>query len=548
MRVAALIRVVCAFCVVSGFAAQGQAQSKNSDSVPPVTGMNIAAARKRLDDAKLVAVVNTKNKAGPDSIVVRQEPMANAPIPSNRAVRLTLRSAGTSAISGLIASAAAAISVAPLLSKVPNIVSQPIAVAVDSLRRHRLKLAVTDSIESKAAPHTVVSQNPLPDSVVKALSTVGVVISIPIARVEVPDLSKQTLEVARMLIRQRGLAAGAVRQSPSTSVAGTVIDQAPKAYDSVERGTPVVVTLAVAIRLVPDVTDSSPESAADVLRSARLIMRADSVPGSVEPYRRIFSQDPVGNSKIPTNNRTVVVHFTYRAPIVMPTKPDTAATPPAVSGGGASTSPTTSVSPASGSPLAAQPPTTTEAPPATAGGSNASGTTTPSSGLSQTPSTTAGVEPAGGTPTVTGVASSPTNQPANTTGGAAGTQNTNPTQTAKTSSPQISTTVTIDSTSDNTPNNSFPWSTIIFAIGVAIIIAGGATAIIHSPDPSPKPAKFAETSFAAKLDDLSSVENSVDSEGRSVVRHEFGLRSEPGTNVYTRMPSSKLTVLREVTL
>jgi eukaryotic-like serine/threonine-protein kinase len=149
----------------------------------------------------------------------------------------------------------------PSFISVPNVVSLLDSDAQKLLAKLGLKMRVTQVIaDASIPPHTIIDQDPAEGSHVRPGTTVVVDVSGGAEEVTVPSVVGGTVDDARNVLAQAGLALGAVAQAavPDTSP-GTVVGQNPPAGTPVGRGTPVDIVVAVSPGVpVPQVTAQPP--------------------------------------------------------------------------------------------------------------------------------------------------------------------------------------------------------------------------------------------------------------------------------------------------
>ncbi len=152
--------------------------------------------------------------------------------------------------------------------KVPRVTGLPMSVASELLAARGLRLVVTDKREDELAPaDTVVSQEPLSDSVVPENSPVNVVVSMgPAAGVAVPDVTGQTVEQAKAALEAAGLILTPLAESDPKE--GMVDSTLPAATQSVARGSAVKLVLKSATGEVPRVVGMPFGRAKKVLEAA----------------------------------------------------------------------------------------------------------------------------------------------------------------------------------------------------------------------------------------------------------------------------------------
>ncbi|MDH5174739.1 MAG: PASTA domain-containing protein, partial [Elusimicrobiota bacterium] len=108
-----------------------------------------------------------------------------------------------------------------------------------TLQNRSLSLLVESEIEDPVIPGgAIISQNPLPGSLVKRGTPVSVVVSKGKMGVTVPNLSSVPLEEARRRLAEMGLKVGSITEQSSDSIAkGSVISTFPSPDTIAREGT-----------------------------------------------------------------------------------------------------------------------------------------------------------------------------------------------------------------------------------------------------------------------------------------------------------------------
>ena len=144
------------------------------------------------------------------------------------------------------------VSKGPQLFTVPNIVQRSVEAAETDLEEADLVLGtVTEDYSETVPAGSIVSQQPLPDTLLRLGTPVNVTVSKGPAPVDVPDVTGQDEADAVSAIEDAGLvAAVAPEKVNSASVpAGAVVSQAP-AGGVLERGSTVTLTISMGPRMV----------------------------------------------------------------------------------------------------------------------------------------------------------------------------------------------------------------------------------------------------------------------------------------------------------
>lgn len=147
---------------------------------------------------------------------------------------------------------------------VPNLLGKTLEAAKVSAEYKGFVIEVTAYEETESAePGIVLQQNPVPQERAREGAVIKVTVSSMMETVVVPELSGSTLDEARTLLAQYGLALDEefIDYAASDSPEGTVIAQIPLAGDTVMTGDSVRVTLSKApdtlTYVVPNLADTS---------------------------------------------------------------------------------------------------------------------------------------------------------------------------------------------------------------------------------------------------------------------------------------------------
>ena len=141
---------------------------------------------------------------------------------------------------------------------VPNLVGLKLETAYEQLMENGLYLQQDGrQFNSNIPADSIISQNPLPGTMVKSGRSIKVIISNGTEKITVPDLIGKPERKAEIILRQSGLILGEKTESYSSSLRkGVVIIQDPQADSKVEKGTPVSLLISKGLTkqgaLMPD--------------------------------------------------------------------------------------------------------------------------------------------------------------------------------------------------------------------------------------------------------------------------------------------------------
>ncbi|HEU4453577.1 MAG TPA: PASTA domain-containing protein, partial [Longimicrobium sp.] len=211
--------------VIPGYAVRMTLARAEVVTVPDLSGATMASARSRLEEARLtVGAVDSTESERASGTVIAQQPAAGTTVAPGAAVAVSLAAAR--------------------LVAVPDVAGQPLARASAALRNVGLRVGDVDTATARGEPSSVLRQSVAAGERVKPGTSIGLVVAR--GTVRVPDLAGRTPAEAATLLRQAGLARGAVDSLASERAVGTVVRQAPAAGAEVAPGSTVALTLAQA--------------------------------------------------------------------------------------------------------------------------------------------------------------------------------------------------------------------------------------------------------------------------------------------------------------
>lgn len=139
------------------------------------------------------------------------------------------------------------------LREVPAVVGLTPEVAADVLKARELLFVVSEKAPDAEVPEgKIISQEPLPESELKAGSTVKVVVSTGVAQVAVPSVVGDSVDRAKVKLEEKGLVVGKVSET-GEGEPGMVTEMQPKAGTTVKMGEEINLVAAPAGKPVPDV-------------------------------------------------------------------------------------------------------------------------------------------------------------------------------------------------------------------------------------------------------------------------------------------------------
>ena len=201
--------------------------------VPDLRGMTVAEAWEAVSKAGLGRgeLIRTEADTNREE-VVRHSPGARAEVPRGTPVNLYVGVPGG--------------------ALVPNVLGMDEPRAWKTIEGARLRRGERSERPADAPAGTVVAQQPRAGNRVDPGSPMSLTIAVP-AGIEMPRLIGLSKGTAWEIVKESGLRRGEVDKQASNEAAGTVLEQMPKPGQLVERGTPVSLRVAAAIRIeVPD--------------------------------------------------------------------------------------------------------------------------------------------------------------------------------------------------------------------------------------------------------------------------------------------------------
>lgn len=187
---------------------------------------------------------------------------------------------------------------------VPNVVNKSVVEALDILSERRLEIRKAGARNSAMIPENyVLSQDPIPGTVVKESTPISVVISLGSKTSAVPGLVGKSLREARVELNRAGLRVGRFSRIHHDNERDTVLAQSLMSNQQVDRDTPVDMLLSLGLRpreyRLPDLLGFPLEKASRVLEAMGLSV--GDITTKVDPSRPhgiIFDQDPRAGSLV----------------------------------------------------------------------------------------------------------------------------------------------------------------------------------------------------------------------------------------------------------
>jgi beta-lactam-binding protein with PASTA domain len=204
---------------------------------------------------------------------------------------------------------------------VPNLEGNDPRRATALLRDSQLTLGAVTRRPSDRPAGTIVAQKPAADARVDCGSRIDVWIAEPVP-VRVPPLAGLTRPSAIEVLEQEGLELGEVNERESSQASGTVVDQAPAPETQVDRGSRVIIWLAIPVPSppveVPDVVGSTREAAVRLLKDRGLELGTVQSRVSDRPGGTVVEQSPQAGELVATGSTVSVSIATVQVVVTPP--------------------------------------------------------------------------------------------------------------------------------------------------------------------------------------------------------------------------------------
>jgi serine/threonine-protein kinase len=187
---------------------------------------------------------------------------------------------------------------------VPNVVSKSVVEALDSLSERNLELRKTDSRNSALIPQNhILSQDPIPGTVVKEGSPVSVVISLGSQVSLVPNLVNRSLREARVDLNRASLGVGRFTKMHHGSGPDIVLAQWPSPNEQVISETPVDMLVSLGPRpreyRLPNLVGQSMERANTALEAMGVALGdITTIVDLSRPQGIVLDQEPPSGSLV----------------------------------------------------------------------------------------------------------------------------------------------------------------------------------------------------------------------------------------------------------
>ena len=225
---AILVVILIAGFFAGAFLSFGKFWSSEDIKVPNVVGKTVDEAKETLIGKNLrVEIKEIDSNDVVKGYVVSQTPKADSVVKAERLVTIYV-SKGSEEVS------------------VPDITGFTKQDAENQLNKVGLSLGVVKEEYSEKKAGTVLRQDPMPGSKLTKGKAIDLVVSKgpEIKTGNVPDVTGNTLSVARIMLEKAGFVIGNIQEQESDKAAGTVLDQSPKAGEMLKEKSAVNLVVA----------------------------------------------------------------------------------------------------------------------------------------------------------------------------------------------------------------------------------------------------------------------------------------------------------------
>lgn len=198
--------------------------------VPSLTGMQYNDAVRRLERDGFRATTREQryHASAPSGAILAQAPAAGSVEPKGTTVALDVSRGQQD-------------------GEVPSVVGLTQGRAEMALGNAGLEVGQVTLVDGEEARGQVVSSDPPGGTKVLVPSEVSITVSKGPASVEIPDVTGQSLDAARSLLRQLGLRVETQADSGSSMPAGTIVEQRPAGGRRTRAGGSVTLTVSGAV-------------------------------------------------------------------------------------------------------------------------------------------------------------------------------------------------------------------------------------------------------------------------------------------------------------
>lgn len=266
------------------------ATSPERTAVSNLSGQSIEEVEAQLSNSGIPTAVSTEVSSGfPPGAVIEQS------IPAGSAAAV-----GTPIFIKL--------AVAPNTVEMPDLNGEPLSVVQAILQQNGLPMVAEAEVNSGSKPGTVFAQSAVSQSEIHVGTPVYLKIATGSQKVEVPNLTKRSLEEAGAILQAKKLSMAIKTSANSAGSPGAVIAQDVAAGSQVSVGSPLYLTVAVTPERVriPDLTNRPVEGARESLQQAGLSTIFIPQENSETPAGVAFGQYPAAGALIPRGSPVYV--------------------------------------------------------------------------------------------------------------------------------------------------------------------------------------------------------------------------------------------------
>lgn len=258
--------------------------------VPDLRRLTQEAAVERLRQSLLqLGTVTSEPSDQAPGTVIKQWPVPGMPAEAGQRVDLALAQPGGPPVQPGPPPVAQ--------SQVPDLDALTLDEASRRLQQAGLQTGRISRQPSGAPAGTVIQQSPAPGAALQAGGAVDLVVA-EAAPSTTPDLTGQTVEAARALLRDQDLELGSVTEKISNATPGQIIEQSPSPGSTPPPSGRIDVTVAAALT-TPDLTGLSLNAAGSVLATRLLQLGAvTEEPSSSAPAGTIIRQSPAAGTRV----------------------------------------------------------------------------------------------------------------------------------------------------------------------------------------------------------------------------------------------------------
>ena len=296
-----LLAVVAAGAFI--FLSGGQAKTV---VVPPVAGLDSAAAQRALTDAGLEPQVSTVTSAAVEKgRAIETDPPAGEEVDEGSTVILR--------VSG-----------GPGDATVPDVANQTEEAATTALKREDFDVATSEEASDTVAEGLVIRTDPPALTQAERGSTVTLILSTGAEDVLVPNVTRLPRADAEQILIGRGFKVKVANRQTTDFSAGIVIEQDPLNGTQAPKGSAVTITVAVAPSnvIVESVLGLSADDARAVLEGQGLRVTSDTA-DSDEPAGTVIDQEPGGGAGVAPGTRVVITVSNGPTTTAVPAPPPT---------------------------------------------------------------------------------------------------------------------------------------------------------------------------------------------------------------------------------